>query len=60
MTEQIIPALITGSILAMLFPNTRNIGIITTSVLAFLYPLPVMAVVLIAAIVFVYKKVFSK
>ncbi|MEK6196505.1 MAG: hypothetical protein N2F24_20015 [Deltaproteobacteria bacterium] len=60
MTEQIIPALITGSVLAMMFPNTRNMGIIVTSALAFLYPVPVLVVVLIAVIVFVYKKVFSK
>ena len=60
MTEQIIPALITGSVLAMMFSNTRNMGIIATSVLAFLYPVPVMVVVLIAASIFLYKKVFSK
>ena len=60
MTEQLIPALITGSVLAMMFSNTRNMGIIVTSVLAFLYPVPVMIVVLITVIVFVYKKVFSK
>ena len=52
MTEQIIPALIVGSILAMMFSNTRNMGIIATSVLAFLYPVPVMIVVLITASVF--------
>ena len=60
MTEQIIPALITGSVLAMMFSNTRNMGIIATSVLAFLYPVPVMIVVLIAVSIFLYKKVFSK
>ena len=60
MTEQIIPALIVGSILAMMFSNTRNMGIIATSVLAFLYQVPVMIVVLITASVFLYKKVFPK
>ena len=60
MTEQIIPALITGAILAMLFPTTRNMGILATSALAFLYPVPVMIVVLITASIFLYKKVFSK
>ena len=60
MTQQLIPALITGAVLAMLFPNTRNMGIIATSALAFMYPVPVLVVVLITAIVFVYKKVFSK
>ena len=60
MTEQIIPALITGSVLAMMFSNTRNMGIIAISVLTFLYPKPMLVVVLITATVFVYKKVFSK
>ena len=60
MTEQIIPALITGAILSMIFPTTRNMGILATSALAFMYPLPVMIIVLITATIFVYKKVFSK
>jgi len=60
MTEQIIPALITGAVLAMMFPTTRNMGIIATSALAFPYPVPMMIVVLIAVSVFLYKKVFSK
>jgi hypothetical protein len=60
MVEQIIPTLITGAALAMMFSNTRNIGILATSALAFVYPIPVMIVVLITATVFVYKKVFSK
>ena len=58
MTEQLIPALITGSVLAMMFSNTRNIGILATAALAFVYPYPVMTVVLIAASIFLYKKVF--
>ena len=60
MTEQIIPALITGAVLAMLFPTTRNMGILATSALAFMYPLPILTIVLITATIFVYKKVFSK
>ena len=60
MTEQIIPALITGSVLAMMFSNTRNMGILACSALAFLYPKPMLIVVLITAIIFVYKKVISK
>jgi hypothetical protein len=60
MTEQIIPALITGAVLSMLFSNTRTVGIICVAVLAFLYPIPVMIVVLIAVSIFLYKKVFSK
>ena len=60
MTEQLIPALITGSVLAMMFPNTRNMGIIATSALAFLYPKPMLIVVLITVTIFLYKKVFSK
>ena len=60
MTEQLIPALITGAVLSMIFPTTRNMGILATSALAFMYPLPVMVIVLITATIFVYKKVFSK
>jgi len=60
MTEQVLPALITGSILSMMFPTTRNIDILTTSALAFMYPKPVLLIVLIAVIVFLYKKVFAK
>ena len=60
MTENILPALVTGSVLAMMFPTTRNMGIIATSVLAYMYPAPVLAVVLITVSVFVYKKIFSK
>lgn len=60
MTEQIIPALITGAVLAMMFPTTRNIGILASSALAFLYPGPMMAVLLVAVSIFLYKKVFSK
>ena len=60
MTEQLIPALITGAVLSMLFPTTRNLGILATAALAFMYPVPVLIVVLITATIFVYKKVFSK
>jgi hypothetical protein len=60
MIDQIIAALITGAVLAMLFSNTRNMGILATSALAFMYPRPVMIVVLITVSIFLYKKVFSK
>ena len=60
MTEQIIPALLVGSVLALSFPTTRGMGILATCALAYIYPAPVMIVVLITTTVFVYKKVFSK
>ena len=60
MTEQIMSALVTGAVLAMMFPNTRNMGIIATSALAFLQPKPTLAVVFLGAAIFLYKKVFSK
>jgi hypothetical protein len=53
-------ALITGSILSMLFPNTRTIGIICVAVLTFLYPIPAVIVVLIGMGFYLYKKVFCK
>jgi uncharacterized membrane protein len=60
MIEILIPALMTGAVLAMMFSNSRNMGIIATSALAFMYPLPVMIVGLITVSIFLYKKVFSK
>jgi hypothetical protein len=46
--------------LAMMFSNTRNIGIIATSALAFLYPKPILAVVLLGIAFYLYRKVFLK
>ena len=60
MTEQIMAALITGAVLAMMFPNTRNMGIIATAALAFMLGKPVLVVVFLGAAIFLYKKVFSK
>ena len=60
MTEQIIPALIVGSILSMLFSNTRTVGIICVAVLTFLYPIPMVIVVLFGVGSYLYNKVFCK
>ena len=60
MIDQIIAALITGAALAMMFSNTRNIGIIATSALAFLYPKPILAVVLLGIAFYIYRKVLLK
>ena len=60
MTEQIIPALIVGSILSMLFANTRTVGIICVAILTFLYPIPMVIVVLFGVGTFLCKKVFCK
>lgn len=60
MTEQIVCALVTGSILAMLFSNTRTVGIICIAVLTFLFPIPMVIIVLFGVGVYLYKKVFSK
>ena len=60
MTEQLIAALITGAVLAMMFSNTRNMGIIATSALAFLYPKPILTIVLLGIAFYLYRKVFSK
>ena len=56
MTEQIIPALIVGSILSMLFSNTRTVGIICVAVLTFLYPIPMIIVVLFGVGTYIYKR----
>ena len=60
MTQQLIAALITGAILSMLFSNTRNIGILCVAVLTFLFPIPMVIVVLFGVGTYLYKKVFSK
>jgi hypothetical protein len=60
MTEQLIPALITGAVLAMMFPTTRNMGILASSALAYIYPVPVLTVLMITAIIYIWKKIFSK
>ena len=60
MTEQLIAALVTGATLSMLFSNTRNIGILCVAVLTFLFPIPMVIVVLFGVGTYLYKKVFSK
>ena len=56
MTEQLVAALITGACLAMMFSNTRNMGIIATSALTFLFPKTMVIVVLIGVSVILYTK----
>ena len=60
MTEQLIAALVTGATLSMLFSNTRNIGILCVAVLTFLFPIPMVILVLFGVGTYLYKKVFSK
>lgn len=50
-------ALITASILSMFFRSTQGIGIICITVLTFLYPIPIMAVVAVGiALYLIYFK----
>ena len=58
MTEQLIAALITAATLAMLFPNTRNVGIICVATLTFLFPTPMLIVVMfgVGSYIFFKKK----
>ena len=60
MTQQLIAALITGATLAMLFSNTRTVGILCVAALTFLFPIPMLVVVMIGVGTYLYKKVFSK
>ena len=60
MTEQLIAALVTGATLSMLFSNTRNIGILCVAVLTFLFPIPMVILVLFGVGTYLYKKVFCK
>ena len=60
MTEQLIAALVTGATLSMLFSNTRNIGILCVAVLTFLFPIPMVILVLFGGGTYLYRKVFSK
>jgi len=60
MTQQLIAALITGGTLAMLFSNTRTVGILCVAALTFLFPIPMLIVVLFGIGTYLYRKVFSK
>lgn len=48
-------ALITAAVLSMCFPQTRSIGIICVTVLCFLYPIPVISVLILGGIVYYLK-----
>ena len=56
----LICSLIVGSSLALMFSNTRTIGIICIVVLTFLFPIPMLIVVLFGVCTYFYKKIFSK
>ena len=60
MTEQLVAALTTGATLAMLFPNTRAVGILCVAALTFLFPIPMLIIVLFGVGCYLYKKVFCK
>jgi len=60
MIEQLIAALITGATLAMLFSNTRTVGILCVAALTFLFPIPMLIAVSFGVGTYFYKKVFSK
>jgi len=60
MTEQLIAALVIGATLAMLFPNTRTVGILYVAALTFLFPIPMVIVVLLGVGTYLYRKVFPK
>ncbi|ADW17193.1 hypothetical protein Despr_1021 [Desulfobulbus propionicus DSM 2032] len=49
-------ALITAAVLSMFFRSTQGIGIICITVLAFLYPIPVMVLATIGIAVYFYWK----
>ena len=56
----LICSLIVGSSLALMFPNTRTFGIICIVVLTFLFPIPMLIVVLFGVGTYFYRKIFSK
>jgi hypothetical protein len=57
----LICSLIVGSVLALCFSgSSRNIGIICIVVLTFLFPIPMLIVVLFGVGTYFYRKVFSK
>ena len=49
-------ALSTAAILSMCFPQTRLLGIGCTAILCFLYPIPVISVLIAVGIVYYVKK----
>ena len=56
----LICSLIVGSSLALMFSNTRSIGIICIVVLTFIFPIPMVIAVLFGVGFFLYKKVSHK
>jgi len=50
-------ALVTAAVLSMFFRSTQGIGIICITVLAFLYPIPVMALAAIGIAVYFYWRI---
>jgi len=55
MTEQIIPALIAGSALSLLFKNTRPIGVLCVTLLTALHKLLVVPILLGIGLFIYYK-----
>ena len=48
-------ALVTAAVLCMFIPSTRNMGVVFVTVLCFLYPIPVISVLIVIGIVY-YKR----
>ena len=59
MTEQLVTDLITGAALAILFSNTRNVGIVCVAILTFLFPFPMLIIVLFGVGTYHFFLLFS-
>ena len=49
-------ALSTAAVLSMCFPQSRTVGIVCVTVLCFLYPIPVILVLILGGVIFYVKK----
>lgn len=51
-------ALVTASVLSMMFRSTRAIGIICVTVLTFLYPIPTMTLAALGLGIYIYWRFY--
>ena len=49
-------ALIAASCLSMLWPSTRLVGIISLTVLTFLFPIQTLPLILVGILIYLYKR----
>jgi hypothetical protein len=57
----VLSCLIVGIVLALSIPGAnKGLGVLAASILAYFYPVPMLAVVLVGVGIYFYRKVYSK